>query len=410
MIRPILRLNVKKALLFSFAALGPLGNLLTPPFFPASFRAYYFLLPCFPFFFLQVRERIAKMGALFLPFLIYCYLSAVMVENFGSPHEDHTLFRFYLLLCQFLFIIGAASVLRTKEEIFQLIKTYVMFYFLSMLVGYIFFFGYYLQLIPISLISRFSVIAQFGFGLLRFSPGSYPNEYGIVSSFVLSILLLILFDKKETLFHFSRQWLQVLIIPTFLAFLLTTTRAAYLSFLISLIYISWKSKNFIKTFIQVSIFIGLFFIILIAFNLNMFTILAKGFSQKIDEGSLGERYFLWRETIEQAKEHPLFGIGFASLTNIHNVYLQLLFELGIVGSLLLLGSLLMFFLESFFKYKRPLQDETSLFLKKIRAIGLINVLSFAASNHNLNHHLTWLVFFLCLYRARPEIWISSWEK
>ena len=132
----------------------------------------------------------------------------------------------------------------------------------------------------------------------------------------------------------------------------------------------------------------------------MLQILKAGFQQKINEGSLGDRYHMWQKAIEKLEGNGFLGVGFASLTNAHNVYIQVLFELGLVGSFLLLGSLLLALIESFFKYKRPIEDETFTFLQKIKMVGLINVLSFAASNHNLNHHLTWFVFFLCLIMLR----------
>lgn len=400
MISPVLKLNVKKILIFLFVALGPLGNILTPHFFPESFRAYYFLLPLFPLFFFQIRERMAKIGILFLPFFTYCYVSAFIVERFGEANEPHTVFRLFLLICQFFFMIGAASALRKKEEIFSILKTYLNFFFISMVIGYVFFIGYYLKIVPLFIISRFSVLTQFGFGLLRFSPGSYPNEYGIVSSFALSILVLIFLEKKTADFNFTKKTFLFFFLATFLAFLLTTTRAAYLSFFVSMVYLTWKSGNFLKAFASLSIFITGIFSILALFKLNMFRILSAGFSQRIDEGSLGERYFMWLETVEKAKDHSFWGAGFASLTNVHNVYIQLTFELGFVGLILLLGSLFLSSLESFFKHKRPLVDETTLFLSKIRMVGLINVLSFAASNHNLNHHLTWFVCFLCFASLR----------
>lgn len=394
MIRTVIRFNAKKMLLASFVALGPLGNILTPYFFPNSFRAYYLLLPLFPLFFVHAREKIAKIGILFLPLLIYCCTSAILVENFGTANEPHTLFRFFLLFCQFFFVLGAASTIRDKEEIIQVIKTYLTFYFISLAIGYLFFFGYYLKIIPFSLIDRFSILAQFGFGLLRFSPGSYPNEYGIVSSFVLSILTLLFLEGKNS--PFSIKWLRFFFLATFLAFLLTTTRAAYLSYFVSLLYLTWKSGNFMKAFVRFSLFFTTLFSVLLVFKLNMFRILSAGFSQRINEGSLGERYFIWQGTIEQVKGDSFLGEGFASLTNIHNVYLQLFFELGLIGTALFLGTLFFTLIETFYKYKRPLQDEISLFLRKIRTVGLINILSFAASNHNLNHHLTWFVLFLCL--------------
>lgn len=396
----IFRFAPKRALILSFVALGPLGNLLTPHFFPDSFRAYYFLLPFFPLFFFLAKERLAKVGIFFLPFLIYCYGSAYIVEKFGNANEPHTVFRFFLLLCQFFFVIGAASALRKKEEILSILKTYLFFYFISMAIGYVFFFGYYLKVVPIWLIARFTVVTQFGFGLLRFSPGSYPNEYGVISSFVLSILILIFLEKRYAEFKFSKKTFIFLFLATFLAFLLTTTRAAYLSFLISLIYITWKSGKFLKTFGAIAVFIIAFFGVLMFFKINMFHILSTGFSQRLHEGSLGERMTMWNEAVEKAQDHSFWGAGFASLTNVHNVYLQLFFELGFVGIILLLGSLFIAFLEAFFKHKRPVRDEISLFLSKIQMVGLVNVLSFAASNHNLNHHLTWFVCLLCFAALR----------
>jgi O-antigen ligase len=400
MTRAVLRIRGKKLLTVSFAALGPLGNILTPSFFPESFRAYYFVLPLFPLFFFHLREKFAKVGAFFLPFFIFCYVSAFIVEKFGEANEPHTIFRLFLLLCQFFFVIGAASSLRTREEIFSILKTYLSFFFISVTIGYVFFIGFYLGIIPLEFISRFSVLTQFSYNHLRFSPGSYPNEYGIVCSFVLTILILIFFENKTKEFNFSKYSCVFFSLFTFLAFLLTTTRAAYLSFLVSVIYLTWKSRFFIKAMGFFAFIIMLIFYFLSLFKFNMFQILSAGFSQKIDEGSLGDRYFTWIETIERAKDSLFWGTGFASLTHVHNVYLQLTLELGFVGMVLLLGSLFIALIESFFKYKKPIIDETSLFVSKIRMVGLINVLSFAASNHNLNHHLTWFVCFLCFSALR----------
>ncbi len=406
----ILRFELKWLLTVLFIALGPLGNMLTPPGFPSSFRAYYFLLPCFPIFYLTMKERIAKIGIIFLPFLIYCFVSASIVEKFGVANEPHTAFRFFLLLCQFLFVLGAASHLKEKKQIVRLLKIYLCFFFISVAAGYVLFFGYYLNLLSLSVLNRFTILTQFGFDFLRFSPGSYPNEYGIVASFVLSVLSLIFFEKRFQEYGFSKKWFYFLFSATFLAFILTTTRAAYLSFFVSTLYITWKSGKFLKAFGIISLFILAFFGLLTLVKINMFQILATGFTQRFDEGSLGERFFMWQETIEKAQGHDFWGAGFASLTDVHNVYLQLFLELGFVGTVFLIGSLFLTSIESFLRYKKAPSDVHDHFLSKIQIVGLINVLSFAASNHNLNHHLTWFVFFLCfaalhtpyLLLRRPE--------
>ena len=400
MIRPVFCLNPKTALIFLFVVLGPLGNILTPFFLPKSFRLYYFLLPFFPLFFLMAKERIAKIGIIFSPLLTYCFFSSYLVEKTGLANEAHTLFRFFLLFCQFFFILGAASSLKQKDQIPKLVRLYLYSFFVTLLIGYVFFFGYYLKVIPLSLIKRFTILTQFGFGMLRFSPGSYPNEYGVVASFASSTLLLTYLEKKQALFKLSKRLFNFFFIASFGAFLLTTTRAAYLSFFVSSIYIICKSKNFLKISFRLFVFIMSIFLLLIPLGFNMFSILTTGFSQKITEGSLGDRFQMWQEATNRLEGNGLLGVGFASITNVHNVYIQLLFELGIIGSLVLLGSLFVMLIESFFKYKRPVKDENFLFFHKIKMVGLINVLSFAASNHNLNHHLTWFVFFLSLALLR----------
>ncbi len=390
----IARLDVKWALTFLFAALGPLGHLLVPPSFPSSFRAYYFLLPCFPVFFFLVKERLAKIGAFLLPLFIYCFVSAMIVAQFGSPNEPHTALRFFLFFCQFFFILGAASHLREKKQLTVLLKTYLFAYFISLAIGYFCFLGYYLKIISLATVAHFNVLTQFGFGLLRFSPGSYPNEYGIVSSFVLSILVCAFLENRN---DFSKKGFLFLFSTAFVALLLTTTRAAYLSFAIAILYIAWKEGRFFKITVLLALFILLVFSLLLLVKIDLFHILATGFSQRLDQGSLGERYLMWLQATEKVEKYSFWGAGFASLTNLHNVYLQLFFELGFVGMILLLGGL---FFSLLGPRLRSRVDKDTCFLHKIRTLGLIHVLFFAVSNHNLNHHLTWFVCFLCFASLR----------
>lgn len=383
----VIRFHPKLALLFAFVALGPLGNLLTPSLFPPSFRLYYFLLPLFPLFYLPAQERIAKMVALLIPLVFYSFFSACLVEAIGTPSEPFPLFRWALLFCQIFFIIGASSLAQGMP----LLKIYITSYFLSLVAGYILFLGYYFNLVSLEQMNRFTVLTQFSFDILRFSPGSYPNEYGIVSSFVLSLLTLFLMERSP----FSKTTTRLFFFLTFLAFLLTTTRAAYLAYLVCLLYLSMKSGRFFKHFFSFSLFAILIGALLRLFRFDLTQILRLGFSQKITEGSLGERYLSWKEAIAHASQSPLLGTGFASLTNIHNVYLQLLFELGLLGSLLLLINL---FANALQRYPRLSPNP---FFRKVQIVGLIHILSFAASNHNLNHHLTWFVCLLGLLRNRP---------
>lgn len=387
--------DLRKTLLSGFIFLGPLGNLLTPHFFPSAFRAYYFLLLGFPILFTRIREKQMKLLILFSPFFLYCFFSAFYVHINGRNPDAHPLFRFFLFATQFLFILGASSLVTTEQEKFETVALYLKAYFYSLLIGYLFYIGFYLGLVSFELIERFSVLGQFGYGLLRFSPGSYANEYGIVTSFALSILTLILLENKESQFHLSRRAVIVFFALTFIALLFTTTRAAYLSYLFSLFYLS---RRLSRTLLWLPVVFIFLILALRFFEIDMFAILSMGFNfASLENGTTLERVSTWIWAFKEFQTSPLFGLGFAAIANLHNVYLELFFEIGVIGTVLLVGTLLFAW--------APVQVHFGGegVLKKIRTLGLMHVLWFAMSNHNLNHHLTWFVFFLFAVEAVERV-------
>ena len=391
--------QLKRGLLKSFIILGPLGNLLTPQLITHSFRTYYFCLLAFPLFYIPFHKSRLKLALFSIPFFLYCFISAMAVQFDGG--EELPIFRAFLLLFQFLFVLGASSCLHDHDEILRLVVLYVKSFFFSLMIGYVFYLGFHLDVIPLSLIEHFSVLTQFGYGFLRFSPGSYPNEYGMVSSFVLSILTWMLLEyKTQRIKDFFSKWVLILFYGlTFVALFLTTTRTAYLSYLFVLSYMAWKKRRLARVFIVASSCFLVVAAMMGRAGINMFEVLATGFKLDIlSSGSLGDRFGLWTRAYETFFKNPLFGEGFSVHTNIHNLYLQLLFELGIAGVGVLVGVGLLFLFEKgyihFFRRKIILDPFEVGFLKMIVVAGVIQVLWFAGSNHNLNHHLTWLVVFL----------------
>ncbi|MBX9744129.1 MAG: O-antigen ligase family protein [Chlamydiales bacterium] len=369
-----------------FVLLGPLGSLLTPRGLPKSFRFYYFLLPLFPLFFLNSRRSAWQICSIFSPFFLYCFFSVLFVKAVGVAREEDQVLRFCLLFAHFSFVVGAAYT--DKIDVASLIVLYVRSFFIVLLLGYVFFLGYYSGYLPLDLIDRFSILTQFGYGLLRFSPGSYPNEFGVVSSFVLSISLL-MSSASDSPAYFSKRpnFLRLIIVLTFGALVLATTRAAYLSLAISLLYLYFSSfKKAISVFL---LFAFSFFTLLQAIGFSVFSIVFGGFLQKIDEGSLGDRYFAWIDAWNVFREHCAWGVGFGAFPQLHNVYLSFLFELGLVGIFLLLATLRVWSC-----LRAPAIELSSSFVGKVKTLGLIHVFWFAASNHNLHHHLTWFVLFL----------------
>ena len=370
----------QRFLIYAFAFLGPLGTLITPSFMPYQFRFYYFLLAFSPLFFIHLKTKEWKTVLAFVPFFAYCLISAYFTHNKNFHQDAYPLFRSFLFVSQCLFMFGAAFSLRGRKDKDRLLHLYLMGFFISLIVGYIFYLGFYTGKISLATINHYSVEAQMGWGLLRFSPGSYPNEYGNVASFALSLLLLrYAREKKFLTFVFAGL--------TFLAFLLTTTRAAYLSFIVTLIYLCITSIEVRKLVTKVSL-VGLgILLILKGYSIDFFKIFIGGIKTiSFTYGSTGVRFAEWIKGFEDLNGALILGNGFGANILVHNVYLEILFELGIVGFLLLTFTLLYYFGEN--------GKRTRLICHQEVIIGLIHVFLFAGSNHNMHHHMTWFVFLL----------------
>jgi O-antigen ligase len=388
-----------------FAFLGPLGNLPWKSVLPYQFRTFYLVLPLFFFFYTKFSYRELKTLLLFSPFFLYALASSYFSLNEPELHfETSRLSRMLLFICETFFMFGAAFFCRNRialEEKSRLLRLYLYGFFLSLIVGYCLWIGYYSHLLSFKTVDRFTMITQFGWSILRFSPGSYPNEYGIVSSFVASILLLLIFEKKNLPLplKFGRPFLFFFLALTLFALLLTTTRAAYLSFLFSLLYIFAISPPFRKFSFYAIWPLGALLFFLKAQLIPFGKILIRAFFFKNTQDlSIQLRFDHWKESLQAFQDAPLLGRGFGSLFYVHNVYIEFFAELGLIGCLTLCFFALSYFTEhrhkifSLFFKSRAFGKE--FLVNRITVVGIFHVFWFAATNHNLNHHLTWMVFLL----------------
>lgn len=408
--------NFRIFLIYLFVFLGPLGNLLCPGFLPYQFRAFYFVLPAFFLFYTKLYYKELKTLLLFLPFFLFALASSYFCINRPAMHfEESLVTRVGLFACEALFMFGAAFCLRDRimaEEKKRLIRLYLSAFFISLFVGYMLFIGYYSKLLSWEMVDKFTVITQMGWGILRFSPGSYPNEYGIVASFVASILLLMIVERKNPSFQlgFSKKSLFFFFGLTFGALLLTTTRAAYLSFVFALMYIFCISKSF-RYLSFLGLAAAMIFFIFMGDRLELaLEILTSSFKPSYyNDVSMQLRFEHWQESFEAFNTFPLFGRGFGTLFYVHNVYIELIAELGLIGCL----TLVFFGVAYFFQHQVAIKKiflkrwapPEELFSNRVIVLGLIHVFSFALTNHNMNHHLTWMVFLLfnmSLFARKPD--------
>lgn len=400
---------------YSFCFLGPIGNLLPIPVEISAFRFFYIILLIGIVFIPLLgirRQALNRMIIFFLPIVYIIVSSALSFISFEEVAADkNPLIRNALLLALFVFSFyyGTETSLFNNHQKIRLVFLYIFGYFVSLIVGYIMFIGFYLGTFSVETISNYHVLLQFGYGLLRFSPGSYPNEYGIVSSFILSILTLICSNWSvyknnifsDTKYKPSLVFIIIFYLLTIIALFLATTRAAYIAYIICLFYILFSKNKIILVLkhicITVLIFSLLFFFIQF-YVFDIMTIFSIGYESFANEDSSAySRFIFWRETYELFLDNFMLGIGFAEASNIHNIYLQLLFELGLIGFMILCISLFIFLLMEYERYKRygnyNIQTD---FLKKIVILLFIHIIWFGFSNHNLNHHLTWFGVYLLL--------------
>lgn len=398
---------LSKKMAMGIAFFGPIGNAI--PILPMvpGFRFYeliVFLGVGYYLYNINEDKKAMKNILLLCPFLLYVMFSALVVSIYRAPESmgDSLILRAVLWISFFIFFIclGERAIKFSKLDKELIIVRYLQGYIVSMFFGYVLFIGYYLGLISFDILEWVEVLPQEGYGLLRFAPGSYANEYGIVSSFALSVMTYILLnsryiDKVNEKFGGKKIYI-VLSLMTFIALFLTTTRAAYVSYFVVLFILIITSKSK-KAKIYSLIFMGLIILVLSYIQENIFDfmgILEVGYDAFINnEGSSAERLYMWNMAWGDFVEQYLLGCGYGTLAFLHNIYLQIIFEMGFIGVMLLILPLL-YFTYNYIKIKK----ESSELLIATTYIGLFHVLWFGMSNHNLQHHLTWyvvLLMFLC---------------
>jgi O-Antigen ligase len=426
--RPATPLSSKLVLWFAF--LGPLGNLIPLPGAPASVRFFYLMLPPGILIYLWkgIRRRTFNHILILVPVLAYMLCSAVYAQvrysdEYGGSEENPVVrFALFIVLLLFTMCAGDETLSFSLHQKLRVLGAFMSGYLVSLVIGYVFFIGFYARLFTLDFISRFEILVQWGFGLLRFSPGSYPNEYGVVSSFALSVLTLLLVYRRQLIGSdpiFRRISSTPLLLLSFLltlgALFLATTRAAYVSYVVSVLYIGLSQGGFKKPMIFLARTAIAAFVLLLCVQpfFDVESVLAGGYHAFFDQTSFASgRLGDWDIALGLYLRQPYLGFGFGTMDMMHNVYLQMLFGLGIVGfSLLVLTTVILMVRGrglSFAPLRAPVLNAPQLLLKRTSTIALVHVFWFALSNHNLNHFLTWLAVLLTYLRVGTEQEDHGW--
>jgi len=166
-------------------------------------------------------------------------------------------------------------------------------------------------------------------------------------------------------------------------------------------------KNKIK---KLTTFLFLAVVVLLIFRYLPFTQnLLDKWNLLVDEGDVSNgRFELWKESINVWKTSPLFGVGAGSLVKTydlssHNVYIQVLTEMGIFGAISYLA-LTIYIMSNSFKLYNKMYRSTSLQTKDKNILGIsmyIQVIYvvysfFGNPLYDLGFYLTFVVFVAVL--------------
>lgn len=213
--------------------------------------------------------------------------------------------------------------------------------------------------------------------LTFFDYGAYLglNRQGGYAAFFASVL--VAFSICSVLCEHKKGKNYILAIVSVIAIFLTLKRSFLFSngMAILFCFILNNRTNKLKNLFKYAIFIACAWVAL-SFIPEVQNVFLK-FERLLLENDISNgRFDLWDKTIELWKDSPLFGLGINTLANVygvssHNVYLQILAEMGIFGLLTFIVAISLNFYKSCTLYVDILKDkltspsEKSLFLSCI---------------------------------------------
>lgn len=407
-------------IVFALSFFGPTGKLFIPVESLASFRLFYI----FSFLFVMYYVFCFKKDNLSI-FVIISSITMVMVlflsvilnfNKYGDVSDINLnpvvrLLIHSVIVLSFFFVSDYINKNHSFSR-FEYLNCAIWGYLTCLFLGFLIYVLFIYGIISYDFYNSFNIISQDAYGFTRFTPGTYPNEFGTIASFFTSSLILILFNKSklDKIFAVNRLLLMFFIVISLLGLILSTTRSAYLTFILSLVYVLFKQS--IKTVLVFFTFILLSFALIIAIADESFVrlivdVFNNGYTSAVDgTGSINERYIAWKVALDFFMETPYLGVGFENdvVSMMHNVYLQFLFGLGIIlfPIFIICLCVCMVVIRSRCGIKINIHEKKAqtnfddVVYHRLFVISIIHVLFFATNNHNQNHFLTWFAVSLFL--------------
>jgi O-antigen ligase len=140
------------------------------------------------------------------------------------------------------------------------------------------------------------------------------------------------------------------------------------------------------------------------------------------EASLGARRVVTLDSMRMVRDYPLLGIGLGSFRVVypryqsfadssiwdhaHNDYMEALSETGLIGGLLMLAALLLFFRLAFSRVRERMQTETG-WIQLGAALGACGLLVHSLFDFNLHIHANAIWFVVCVALATSPVRVEQ---
>lgn len=394
--------SILKALFF----LGPCGMFFTPFAGIGSLRTFYFLVAAVNLLaFIRLRPKDLPQHGLIALIACIAACSALYGYTRYDPAQGialNPLVRFLVLL-NLLWGFYNISILlasRSGEYLLGLIGVSYKGFLTVLLAGGLLYVMYVTGRGAPALYSRVVSLEQEAYGYVRFSPGTYPNEFGIICSF-FSMLSICLYGRS-----FKRRYVLFFLLSVAGMFL-ASTRAAYITAALGLltILIAYPSRRARGAFALLSLLsVPLLLVALSYLSFDVLGVIRSGYEALVSgRGSSAQRAQDWTRALREFYDHYAFGSGFESLeaSQLHNVPLQLLYGLGLLPFFAIATLAVLFFWVQWRGRLSAIHFADAFDLRYaslLRWILLQHVLVFALTNHNQAHFFTWLLFLLACLR------------
>lgn len=312
----------------------------------------------------------------------------------------------YVLLQAMALVIYLA--IDSRQRFMQIVQLSFASCAISLIAGFAQQIGFYAGVYnPFNYLGIHSSIVDFYGPFLRIAPGTFANEYGEILQ-TTGILLcgwLYLIPQSAAMRRWRPAYL-VLLGVLVTALIINFTRASWLVFSVGALSIfvlarlAWFRIGLL-TLAFGAILRGLFYLSNRIAEANLVVSVGERFGELSDvtTSSAGQRLDTWQVAWEAFLEHPWIGNGWGLYVFTHNVPLQLLAEVGLLG-FIAFYTLMAWVGWRMFRAWRQAQDP---FLKGMQVSLLLafgGCLAFDLTNHGVFHFVLWLTIALGLANAR----------